>query len=255
MTPILGAAGRTALAGFLRPDTLLAFDYDGTLAPIVADPALARMRQTTQALLQAVARHRPTLILSGRMRSDALRLLGDMPVLEVIGNHGAEAGGLAAAALPLVRRWRLRLAKQLKNSAGVRIEDKHHSLSIHYRACADPAAAGRQIRALCAALPGARVVGGKSVVNLLPHDAPDKGSALLQALDRLGFPRALFVGDDETDEDVFRLRQPQRLLGVRVGRDEHSAAEYFLDSQDEIDLLLTLLGDTPVDGVEQDIAS
>lgn len=246
MTPILSLAGRAALASFLRPNTLIALDYDGTLAPIVADPALAHMRATTQALLQAVARRRPTIILSGRGRSDALRLLGGAPVLEVIGNHGAEAYGLPArSSTQQIRQWHLLLAEQLKDTSGVHIEDKRHSLSIHYRGSADQAAAERRIRALCEELPGARLIGGKSVINLLPHDAPDKGSALLQALDRLGCPRALFVGDDETDEDVFRLRQPQRLLSVRVGRSDQSAAEYCLESQDEIDELLTLLGGAP----------
>ena len=54
------------------------------------------------------------------------------------------------------------------------------------------------------------------------------------------------MGDDETDEDVFALDQPGRLLTIRVGRKRQSLASYFLRNQAEIDRLLeTLLGDAP----------
>ena len=48
----------------------------------------------------------------------------------------------------------------------------------------------------------------------------------------------MYVGDDVTDEDVFRLDQPGRLFTVRVGRSRTSAARYYLRQQQEIDALL-----------------
>ena len=69
-----------------------------------------------------------------------------------------------------------------------------------------------------------RLVGGKHVVNLLPAGAPHKGLALERARARLGCDTAIYVGDDETDEDVFALDQPGRLLAIRVGRKPSSSA-------------------------------
>jgi len=51
---------------------------------------------------------------------------------------------------------------------------------------------------------------------------------------------ALYVGDDETDEDVFALRDA-RILSVRVGKKNGSAARYFLKRQAEITEVLRLL--------------
>ena len=48
----------------------------------------------------------------------------------------------------------------------------------------------------------------------------------------------MYVGDDVTDEDVFRLDQPGRLFTVRIGRSKTSAARYYLRQQQEIDTLL-----------------
>ncbi len=84
------------------------------------------------------------------------------------------------------------------------------------------------------------------MVNLLPTDAPHKGIALERARTRFACDTAIYVGDDETDEDVFALDQPGRLLTIRVGQKRESLASYFLRNQGEIDRLLeTLLGDSP----------
>ncbi len=86
-----------------------------------------------------------------------------------------------------------------------------------------------------------RVVPGKQVVNLVPLDAPNKGDALLALRDSTGADMAIYVGDDVTDEDVFRLDQPGRLFTVRIGTSKRSAARYFLKQQEEIDALLEAL--------------
>ena len=67
----------------------------------------------------------------------------------------------------------------------------------------------------------------------------DQAENLLAALE--GVERALYVGDDSTDEDVFRLDEPERVVGVRVGRTSHSAAKWFLGKQAEMDDLLRVL--------------
>ena len=91
-----------------------------------------------------------------------------------------------------------------------------------------------------------RLIRGKQVVNLLPTDAPHKGIALEGARARFACDTAIYVGDDETDEDVFALDQPGRLLTIRVGQKRKSLASYFVRNQAEIDRLLeTLLRETP----------
>lgn len=242
MTYLLDAEGRRALAAFLAPGTLVALDYDGTLAPIVARPEQARMGEHTRQLLARVARRFPVIILTGRARIDALRFLGGIAVMEVIGSHGSEASGSAAGRfLRRVGQWRAQMAERLRAATGVVIEDKRYSLSVHYRHAPDPAAAQEQVEQAAAGLEGARRVGGKAVLNVLPEGAPNKGTALLAAVARLGCPGAVYVGDDDTDEDVFALNRPSQVFGVRVGQSAGSSAGYFLRDQGEIDRLLEAL--------------
>jgi trehalose 6-phosphate phosphatase len=89
-----------------------------------------------------------------------------------------------------------------------------------------------------AGLPRARVFGGKDVVNVVPRRAPHKGTALETERIRLGCARAIYVGDDETDEDVFALRRPERFLTIRVGRIRSSRADFCIRSQEDVDALL-----------------
>lgn len=240
------------LRPYCRRETLLVFDYDGTLSPIVPDPASARMRPQTQALLAAAAKLYPVAILSGRSRHEVMQFVDGVPVLDVIGNHGLEVFGVSLGpAMAKVREWRQELEERLEGMPGLVIEDKRGSLAVHYRASDDPVSARQAIRRVASDLEGARLIGGKQVVNIVLADAPDKGAALRRLRERLANPPTIFVGDDDTDEDAFGVRAPD-LLGIRVGPSEHSSAPYFLQDQSEIDELLRRLiegvrpGSTPV---------
>ncbi len=221
---------------------LLAFDFDGTLAPIVRDPACASPRASTRELLAQLAAVHPCAVVSGRARQDALDRLRGVALVEVIGNHGAEPAPPGADELVLRRRvalWHAILAGELLGLPGVEIEDKRLSLAVHFRRARDRAAAENRIRLALQRTTGGRVIGGACVVNLVPEEMPDKGAALRRLCSQLGVTGALFVGDDATDEDVFRAGIPG-LVGVRVGRGT-SHARYFLEDQAEIDDLLRLL--------------
>jgi trehalose 6-phosphate phosphatase len=233
---------RRALAQFLRRPTLIALDYDGTLAPIAPHPGDAKMPGSTRALLGRVARRLPVIVLTGRSRIDALQFLGGIAVLEVIGSHGMETQGTAVTRfLSRVGDWRAHLAKRLGALAGVRIEDKRYSLSVHYRHAEDPLVAREMIGHAAGELEGARVIGGKQVVNLVPEEAPDKGAALLAACARLGYEQAVFAGDDDTDEPGFAAGRPGQVFSIRVGEGAGSRAGHYLRAQAEIDALLLLL--------------
>lgn len=242
MIHLFSAQGRHALDTFTQPETLVALDYDGTLAPITDDPFRACMQAATRQLLIRLAQRRPSVILTGRSRRDALRLMDGVDGIEIIGNHGMESAHTSSIALlDRVARWKTILIERIAGAEGVSLEDKGYSLSLHYRLAPDPLRAAAFAHAIAVPLPQARLVGGKCVLNIVPVDAPDKGSALLQELRRTGSPRALFVGDDVTDEDVFRLDRPEQILSVRVGRSANSRARYFLHDRDEVDQLLAYL--------------
>jgi trehalose 6-phosphate phosphatase len=123
----------------------------------------------------------------------------------------------------------------------VRVEDKTFSIAVHYRQSSEKTKVRGIILCAAAGLEGARVIGGEQAINILPKGAPNKGIALERERVRLDCDTAIYVGDDETDEDVFCLDKPDRLLSIRVGRRRSSMAAYFIDGQREIDTLLRAL--------------
>jgi len=229
------------LQQFAWSKVLLAFDYDGTLAPIVDDPGLARMRPATRTLLRAVARLFPCVVISGRATRDIRTHLTGLPLADVIGNHGIASARAIAPLVEEVRGWIPMLQARLDGLKGVILEDKGMSVALHYRRSREKRLARRRIDAAVEQIPRARVIRGKQVVNLLPEGAPHKGLALQAARDRLGCDTAIYVGDDEADEDVFSLDEPGRLLAIRVEESPQSRAAFFLRTQDEIDDLLRIL--------------
>jgi trehalose 6-phosphate phosphatase len=238
---ILSSAGLRRLDQYARSNVLLAFDFDGTLAPIVSVPERARMRSPTARLMKELARLYPCAVLSGRAREDVRRRMAGVSLAAVVGNHGAEPTGGSRELLRTARRWQPILRRELAGLPGVRIENKAFSTSIHYRRSPEKARAKAAVLAAVDRLQGVRIVGGKLVVNVLPKGAPHKGLALERERRRLGCETAMYVGDDETDEDVFALSRPDRLLGVRVGRRSGSAARYFVPAQRDVDRLLKAL--------------
>jgi len=240
MQPLLSPAHRGLLSQFAFSNVVVAFDYDGTLAPIVKNPSRARMRPTTRALFQQVAERYPCVVISGRSQKEVLKLLGEIPVLAVAGNHGLEPWQGESPYEDVVAGWKPHLTKALAGIAGVKIEDKRFSLAIHYRAARAKQRAVAAIHAAAEALADVRLVGGKQVVNLIPLGAPNKGTALERLRKRLHCDTAIYVGDDVTDEDVFALEGPG-LLGVRVGAHRSSQAAYYLRDQRQIDALLRAL--------------
>jgi trehalose 6-phosphate phosphatase len=241
MRNILAHSQREVLEQLTSSNVLLAFDFDGTLAPIVSDPKRAAMRARTFKQLVAVSELYPVVVISGRAQSDVRKRLTGVHVQAVVGNHGLEPWGAADRYARQAQRWRVKLARALEAHRGVVIEDKKYSLSVHYRQSRQKRAARAAIIEASAQLSGARVVGGKLVVNIVPEGAPHKGIALERERDRLRCDTAMYVGDDDTDEDVFTLDRPGRLLSIRVGKKSSSAAPYCIESQVAIDSLLRVL--------------
>lgn len=229
------------LTQLARGRALLAFDFDGTLAPIVPARETAALRSSTRALFEQVCRLFPTAVISGRGRVDVRARLKSAKVKYVIGNHGLEPGGepRGKSSLDPARRCLRELTTRM---AGLELEDKGFSLAIHYRGASRKQAAREAIGAALAALAKpVRTMAGKCVVNVLPLKGAHKGDALLELRAREGAELALYVGDDLNDEDVFKLGRPGQLVTVRVGRNTRSAASFFLRGQRDVDGLLKRL--------------
>lgn len=241
MTPICSAAAAPIIERIARERTLLAFDFDGTLAPIVQDRAAACMRERTRALLRATALLYPCAVVSGRTRADVAARVADVPLVAVVGSHGAEPGfgPVDAGTPPRVRAHVQALRAALRDLPGVELEDKRFSVAVHYRATASWAEAERRILEAVARLDDARTFVGHAVVSVLPAGAPTKSDAIraLCARELASFP--VYVGDDVTDEEAFRSGLVG--LAVRVGEAERSSASHFLADQAQIDELLERL--------------
>lgn len=244
MRPLLSRENSEVLAQFAFSNVLLAFDFDGTLAPIVERPEEACMRPSTAALFSEVTRLYPSVVISGRAKDDVSARLGGASLRHVVGNHGLEAGQCPERFVAEMEEVRKSLASRLRTSSGIEIEDKRYSLAIHYRRARNKGAARALITRAVGELPSKlRLVPGKQVVNLVPMAAPNKGDALLLLRAQERCDTAVYVGDDVTDEDVFKLDQPGRLLSVRVGQSLASEARYFLRDQRDVDRFLRRLVD------------
>jgi len=123
--------------------------------------------------------------------------------------------------------------------AGIVIEDKQYSLAFHYRLAPDAGTALVCIEELLQGVePALKRFGGKCVVNVMATGLPDKGDALASLVRRAGAGAAVFIGDDENDEAVF-MRATPHWLTVKIGRDDPlSRAMFFLDSDQELVLVL-----------------
>lgn len=241
MIDLFSKKGLRALEKWLTKKTVLAFDYDGTLVPIGRDPMKAVLNAPSRSLLQEIAELNPIVIITGRSVQEIQLFTHDLKVTR-IGNHGLESPtgskqALRDAALA-VRQWMVALQSRRQNLTDVFIENKKYSLSLHYREAKNERRAIQNIVAVASQLtPKPRIVGGKKIISLIPQGSPDKGQALVQFLKKKKYSSALFVGDDVTDEDVFRLKN-KSIFSIRVERSRKSKARYFLKGQKQMNDLL-----------------
>lgn len=245
MRLLFDEAGAKRLDEIVQPGMLCVFDFDGTLSPIVAQPDSACLPPEVRERLLTLATLAPVAILTGRSLADIGKRLGFEPHY-VIGNHGLEgmpgweerSKGYAAACAAWRGALQRALCDKQRFDAAIRLEDKAYSLSVHYRGARNPAQTEQRLSALFATLsPPPRVVAGKCVYSLMPNDAAHKGGALEALMEQAGAASAIYVGDDVTDEDVFRLRRSD-VLTVRIEAHPDTAAEFYLPAMPDIVQLL-----------------
>jgi trehalose-phosphatase len=245
----LPEALRQAVADLARTARLLVVcDYDGTLAPIVEDPARAVPRpESVHALCALVDLPATTVgVISGRALRD-LVVLSQLPsTVHLVGSHGAEYGPeftstLDPQAQVLRRRLLTGLEELVSGAPGATMEVKPASVAVHVRR-AEPAVGASvldAVRAGPARWEGVHVTEGKAVIELAVVET-DKGAALDLLRRQAEATATLFMGDDITDEKAFaRLAGPD--VGVKVGQGESLAAYSVPDTEDAAVLLQYLL--------------
>ena len=230
-------------------ESMLFLDYDGTLSPIVSDPAAARLVDGAAEALRLVSDVCPVAILSGRDLADVRDRVGT-PSLWYAGSHGFELTGpdgtyhcneAAAAFVPILGRAAAELTHALDHIPGVRLEHKRFAVAVHYREV-HPDLVGEIVSAThrVGATAGLRVTSGRMLVELRPDLDWDKGKTLSWIRDQVDPTRSvlpIYIGDDLTDEDAFDAVAFDG-IGIVVGHDEdgdrRTGAHFTLQNPDQV---------------------
>ena len=226
---------------------LFAFDFDGTLAPIVTEPGAAGAAARTDELLGEIKKRERVAVLSGRRLRDLRARVRATRAHYMIGNHGLEGSSAdpaqQTAARRSCRKWLQQLRGEPLSEVGINLEDKTLTLTLHYRGAPNLQRARRTILKLLPKLaPKPRVIFGKDAINLIPDLGVEKGTALRRLARDCRASGVLFIGDDITDEDAFRAKIGH-LVSIRVGKKRDSAARFYIRSQSEINRVLQILVD------------
>lgn len=244
MKYIFSETGRRVLEALTFTKALYAFDFDGTLAPIVKSPENARLSKELVQLIRELSLVASVAVISGRAVDDLKSRLG-FDCEYVIGNHGLEGPSTdkksCEVAWDICQKWRDQLSQNwgaLENDPCVFVEDKNYSLALHYRKSRNKKFSRMELFSKIENLnPLPRIILGKSIINLVPSGSPHKGVALLELMSKLNLNAAMYVGDDDTDEDVFSLPD-ETVIGVRVGQKASSQAKFFVKRQAEVKVLV-----------------
>ena len=230
-----------------HPDRPLLFlDYDGTLAPIVDDPAAAVPHPDVPDLVAALADVHPVVIVTGRDLASLSRLLGGR--VRAVGLHGAEEGwsdGTVEHRAGEAHHGALQtLRAAVPPLDGIAVEDKGAAFAVHYRAAPDADAARAALDAWAEGVPaGLTAIWGKKVVELRAEDV-SKGTAVARLAAEHPDRQPVYLGDDVTDEDAFAalqaLRQPA--VTVKVGEGDTAAGHRLPDPDAVVAYLRGFLG-------------
>lgn len=239
--------------------TLLLLDYDGTLAPIVSRPEHAHLPPDTMALINDLKDNTKFVlgVISGRSLAD-VRNRVRVPNIIYAGNHGLEIEGIgeqflhpgALVQLDVLDRIYQELNHEFNQYAGVIIENKGLTLSVHYRLTPEHLVSKvedsfNSVLSPNVADEAVKITHGKKVFEVRPNVGWDKGKAITKIMEiYFDASLAMYFGDDFTDEDGFRVVQDAGGIAVFVGpAREPTRALFRLDSPVEVAETLRLLRD------------
>lgn len=234
------SAKNTLLAAWLGHARLgLVTDVDGTVSHIVDQPDAASVTPGSRAQLARLGQQLALVAaISGRATEDVRQMVG-LPQLTYVGNHGLEwwADG-AVQVTPEAARYRAALEAAAAAItphivAGMIVEDKTATLSVHYRQTPNPAAVRDVLAPVLTGIAdeyGLALFEGRMIFELRPPVAVNKGTAFRTLITRHALDAALYVGDDTTDVDALRMARELRAartcyaLAIGVEADETPAA-------------------------------
>lgn len=241
--PLAGRRAEEQLRAVVGADpaaTALFFDFDGTLAPIVADPASATAVDGAVELLQRLARRfRRVAVVSGRPRSFLVEQVGDG--IDLSGVYGLETrvGGVDLDHDD-ARRWRAAVAEVAASGsglpAGVLVEPKGMSLTVHYREAPEAEAEVLAWADDAARASGLEVRAAKRSAELHPPLAVDKGTSV-RALSE-GCTTVAYLGDDLGDLPAFAALDQLAAEGITTCKVAIASDELHQDVAGAADLIL-----------------
>lgn len=231
---------------------LIMLDYDGTLATFVNDPKAARPDKDQLALLRSLTADKKNelVIISGRAQADLEEWFGDMPAT-LVAEHGAAIRPINGEWRQLLKTstaWKVPLKVALEKYAAVTpgafVEEKDFALVWHYRA-ASPYHAQKNIVILRQALRpslekyGLNMHNGHKILEIKPVELVK--NVMVGRLLKESHDFVMAVGDDYTDEDMFRA-MPRNSYSIKVGRGK-TAANYRIKDVRSVHELLRQLDD------------
>lgn len=255
----------------------LFLDYDGTLSPIVDNPDFAFMSIDMRAAVAKVAKYFPTAIISGRSRDKVYDFVG-LTDLYYAGSHGMDIMGPvressddppncirstdkqgkgvklfqpASEFLPMIDEVFNSLVNSTKEIKGAKVENNKFCVSVHYRNVDEKnwKTVAECVHDVIRNYPRLRLSHGRKVLEVRPVIDWDKGKALTFLLESLGLSNhddvlPIYVGDDRTDEDAFKvLREGNLGYGILVSSAPKESNAFFSlrDPQEVMEFLKSLV--------------
>lgn len=237
---------------------ILFLDYDGTLTPIVKKPEDAILSDNMRNVLREYSSEFPIAIVSGRDMDDVKNLVGIENIV-YSGSHGFRISGPDGLYMEHERSEEIvpaldKIEKELHELfdgkiKGVQIDRKRYAIAIHYRnvGTEDIQEVLKQAELIISKKPGFRKGEGKMVVEIRPDIDWHKGKAIVWIMKKLSLAKALkktmplYIGDDITDEDVFRTL-PENGTGILVGsHGQQTKARYSLKNVYQVQLFIEML--------------
>lgn len=240
----------------LWPDNPALFlDLDGTLLEFADDPASVEVGSSLRSLLDKLQRvtNGALAFVSGRSLADLDRLLGpgQFPLGAVHGLERRDAGGRTSTT-GVDEREVIRVRGAMREIAErhpeTMLEDKGLTLALHYRRCPElEEDLVEQVEArLSDVASRLRLMRGNMVLEVRPGGG-DKGTAIAAFMDEEPFSgkTPVFIGDDVTDEDGFRVVNELGGVSVKVDSGQTCARHRLPDTQ----AVLSWLGELAAEGV------
>jgi trehalose 6-phosphate phosphatase len=218
-------------------NVVLFLDFDGTLVGLQPRPEDVRVPKGLRQLLRRLARHERVIVViaSGRRVRDLKRLIG-LKRLRYFGVHGAEPQGggvpLSKGTRAVLRDAHCSFVREAAQLRGLWVEPKGISFAVHYRRAASPSVLrARQslLRIVGDSGDVLRILNGKKVWEVLPREIGGKWGVVERVMREVPEGAGIiYIGDDETDEEAFRVLPDQ--ITVAVGKRSGTRARYYLPS-------------------------